>query len=1060
MTSSVVSIAPGASLADALALMAGMKVSSLVVAESKVPSGLILESGILESVIKGADPATTLVSAIATPAALRLGIGDSVLDAVLALERAHASTALVVANDGTLAGILSITDILRKVEDDHFITRQKVKHSMGRTITLVGEMEPLDSCIRKMVQEKSDSVIITAKGEGVGIFSRRDAVRAVSESQGGAGKAAILSEPVYRHMTSPLITVNGEATLYDACALMERMAIRRVIVVDSKNQPRGLLHQRDLLRRLDANYTEILRRAIAQFGSKTSFSEHRYKAIVESSVEAICVISGDRFHYANERAAAVFGFERGYMEGLALSSVVQTEDLAMVRAELDACASEPETARPFRFRGRRLDGSEAMVEIALQYIPEQDEGVFAGTLRDVTEDKRRAVEETRKQLLMTVINAVSVPRAGAEGMDAPFKDACAAIVRGFPLDAAAIMMADGGRLTLAAFAARSGIGEDVRTSAPHLVFGPQDQLPAAEAAARGKPLFLARGGTLYDEAALGRLFGSAPRYLLFVPMKVEGRTAGVLAVGVEREQALLAADAGIYLETLAGQLARAYESWRLQRSLRDSQAQLRELFESAVDVVFKVNRAGLIEELNPRFSAVFGLDPALWTGHPFVELLNSPSHESGMLDRQQRFSEAEFELKTAAGPRPFLISAWPRSDGDGKVIGTWRVARDLSSQKEKEGELVALKEKAEEANRAKGTFLSNMSHELRTPLTAILGFSNLITQHTGLPADVAEHAGIITHQAKGLLTLINNLLELVESERSAPLRLRETSLSDLLASCVLRESEHAREREVAVFTELSPAVPARVMADEDKISLVLDQLIGNAVKFTHKGEVRIQVDAGDRQLVFTVRDNGIGIPPDRLQAIFEAFEQADSSLTRRYGGMGLGLALAKAMVRALGGAIRVESAPGAGTLFQFTVPLVPAEEEPSPLARILVADDDEASRHLLRDILGKAGYQAVMAADGTAAVNRCRRERFSMLIMNVVMPEKSGIEAIAEIRALPGYAGIPALAVTGLAMDGDRTRIRKAGFSDYLAKPFAPLDLLSCVERVLGAPAPTGKPAD
>ncbi len=403
---------------------------------------------------------------------------------------------------------------------------------------------------------------------------------------------------------------------------------------------------------------------------------------------------------------------------------------------------------------------------------------------------------------------------------------------------------------------------------------------------------------------------------------------------------------------------------------------------------------------------------------------------------------------------------------------TAQLTAEISDRERAQQDLIKACDAAQAANRAKSEFLANMSHEIRTPLNGILGFTDLLRR--GTVSDETERASFletIHHSGQHLLALLNDILDLSKIE-AGQLQVESVVCSpfQIVAEVVSVLRARALEKGVSLEYRWEGQVPASVHTDPARLRQVLLNVVGNAVKFTDRGSVRIdaRVDATRELLLLEVSDTGIGIPADKLASIFDPFSQADTSVTRRFGGTGLGLAICRRIAEALGGQIEVYSQVGHGSKFQMafaTGPLagvpridgttadVMVNREPAsstanwnlPPARILVADDGETNRRLIQVILTRAGVIVTGAENGRQAVDLATREPFDLVLMDMQMPVLDGYSATQQLRA-SGFTH-PIIALTAHAMKGDEERCRDAGCSDYLTKPIDPERLV----RALGA---------
>ncbi|HEX5486150.1 MAG TPA: ATP-binding protein, partial [Limnobacter sp.] len=377
---------------------------------------------------------------------------------------------------------------------------------------------------------------------------------------------------------------------------------------------------------------------------------------------------------------------------------------------------------------------------------------------------------------------------------------------------------------------------------------------------------------------------------------------------------------------------------------------------------------------------------------------------------------------------------------------------------------IILRANAEQGEKTKAEFLATMSHEIRTPMTAVRGYADLLMDDP-LPPESHERVQRIQEASNSLLVIINDILDLSKLEAGRlKLELLSVDVRDLITEslAICRQAAHYDKlNTVGLSYQISGSVPARIMADPTRLRQVLINLIGNALKFTHNGRVKVICEMHKQNIRIAVQDTGIGIEPEVIPNLFADFTQADASINRRYHGTGLGLAICKRLVSLMEGEIGVHSEVGKGSEFWFEIPCVRGEDaepaqtapptelpagQPNPARKqplhILIAEDNEMNQKIIQHILDRIGYTYALVSNGQEAVERIGREDFDLVLMDIRMPVMSGLDATRLIRQMPGRnRNIPILAVSADTLEEQFEECKSAGINDFISKPISRSEL-------------------
>ncbi|MDB5145841.1 MAG: domain S-box protein [Mucilaginibacter sp.] len=477
------------------------------------------------------------------------------------------------------------------------------------------------------------------------------------------------------------------------------------------------------------------------------------------------------------------------------------------------------------------------------------------------------------------------------------------------------------------------------------------------------------------------------------------------------------------------------------------------------------DKNGKVEWVNKAFEKITGYTLEDAQNQPLGDVLKGELTDIAVIRKSRELSKNKqsFEVDLLVyrkDGQPLWISVINSVilNTEGKVDKYIEVIIDITAKKKAEIELIAAKEEALQLSRAKDMFISVMSHEIRTPLNAVIGMSHLLLDDN--PVEIQkENLGILKFSAENLMTLINNVLDFTKIETgNIDLEKAAVDLHELVQSIAHSMKFNANEKEIFLKYNVDKDIPAIVMGDSARICQILLNLVGNALKFTETGGVTIDLSvveqtAKDVKIRFAVTDTGIGIASEKINTIFESFKQAEADTSRKYGGTGLGLAITKRLIELHDARINVDSVPGQGSTFWFTIKFdkghIHANNnnnrvETGLQLNILVVDDNQINRLLINKVLTKWGANIDFAENGLEAVNKIEaRQDFDVVLMDIHMPVMGGLEATEIIRAKsePYYQQLPIIALTASMLNSEVNEITRAGMNDYILKPFDPKGL-------------------
>lgn len=493
-------------------------------------------------------------------------------------------------------------------------------------------------------------------------------------------------------------------------------------------------------------------------------------------------------------------------------------------------------------------------------------------------------------------------------------------------------------------------------------------------------------------------------------------------------------------------------------------------FNASLDLLCFADFQGYFKRLNPAWERTLGFTTEELCRRPFLDFVHPDDREITLAEMEKISTGAStisFENRYRCKNGTYKWLLWNATPLVSQQV-IYADARDITERKVAEESIRKLKEAAEAANRSKSDFLAQMSHEIRTPMNAIIGMAELLWE-TSLTAEQRQYVRIFRRAGISLLNLLNDILDISKIESGhIELEAIDFELSEVLDKVCELLAVRAHEKRLELACRILPGVPAKVRGDPNRLRQILTNLVGNAIKFTDRGEVVLSVEqesGHDRPefLKFAVSDTGIGIPEEKLTKVFESFTQVDASTTRQYGGSGLGLAIAKYLVELMGGRIWVESKAGVGSTFYFNVPFRPAqapgahpESEPPDLKglRTLIVDDSSTNRLILAETLAAWSALITTAENAEQALTELVRASkegtpYGLVLLDCRMPGMDGFELAEYMQSHPSLAAMTVLMLTSEDRGGDMARCRSLGIDAYLVKPIQRAELSRAISSAM-----------
>ncbi|MBI2826356.1 MAG: PAS domain S-box protein [Planctomycetia bacterium] len=761
-------------------------------------------------------------------------------------------------------------------------------------------------------------------------------------------------------------------------------------------------------------------------------SQEKYRQLVDNANDAICVAQDGLIKFFNPKMQQMVGYAPDRLATIPFTEIIAEEDRAMVLDRYVRRLRGEDIPHQYEFRVLTSQGERLWIEINSVMITWDGRPASLCFFRDVNEQKR-AEEALRdsEALYHSLVESLplSIFRKDFEGRIV-FANRRFCETLGRPLDELA------GKTDFDLF-----------------------PRPLAEKYRRDDAQVLETGCVLEDIEEHRRPDGELI-YVQVLKSPIYGASGEIRGVQ------------GMFWDVSARK--------RVEEKLRENAERTRLILDTAYDAFVAIDANGSICDWNPQAENVFGWSREEAIGLPVLETIFPPHFREAYGRRLAQFlsrgqgtalnKRIEISaLRRDGSEFPVEVAITPVKIENAHILHAF--LHDISRRKKYEADLREAKDAAEAANRAKGAFLANMSHEIRTPMNAIIGMVELVLD-TPLTAEQREYLKLALESADSLLSIINDLLDFSKIESGKfdldpiPFDLHE-SIGDTMRSLAVR----AHKKGLELMHDITGNVPRMVVGDPNRLRQVVVNLVGNAIKFTDRGEVVMTVNCEEARedelaLHFAVRDTGIGIPKHKRDVVFNAFEQADSSTTRRFGGTGLGLTISMALVQLMGGKIWVESEQGKGSTFHFLVQFEKAEDKAArpgvPAARpaleglrVLVVDDNATNRRIQIEMLRNWRIQAE-AVDGAAPAMRALRQAYKeehpykLVLTDANMPDVDGFELARQIKADPELCEAIIMMLTSGDRPDDIVRCQELGISAYLMKPVKQSELFDAVAAAVG----------
>ncbi len=779
-------------------------------------------------------------------------------------------------------------------------------------------------------------------------------------------------------------------------------------------------------------------------------SEARIKSIFVSVPIGIGTINDRIFQIVNDRMCEMVGYTKEELIGSSSSILYEDKKEFERVGRVKYARIEKHGIGSVKTKYKTKEGKVIDVLVSSSPIDPNDHSIgYTFTVQDITEQVK---SDKIQNVLLNISNAVNISE-NIESLATIIKEELAQIIdtTNFYI---AIFNETRDTFTLPYFVDEKD----------HFTELPVEKTLSKYAIDQNRPMLL-KNSDIIDLVKKGHIkrIASPSKCWLGVPLKKDGEAIGVLGIqSYSDENALSGKDLGI-MEIISEQIATSIKLILMQNNLKESEHRFKILANASQEAVF-ISDKGIFIEINDRASEMFGYSYDELIGIFGTDIIAPESRElvkNNMLSGYNKPYEA-IAMRKDGTKFPAMFHG-RMFEYKGKTVRL-TTARDLTIEKQKEKEIIEAKNRAEESEKLKSAFLANMSHEIRTPMNGIVGFSEMFLT-PGLSEEKREEfAHIVIDCSKQLLSIVDDILDISRIETG----IVETKLEKVVVNDLINELkaffEPKNEHNIKFTNHCQlDSLNSTIFTDKTRLKQILNNLLFNAFKFTKSGSIEFGYYMKDTEMVFFVKDTGIGIPKEQHNLIFERFRQVELELNKNYGGTGLGLAISKKLVEILGGKIWVESEKNKGSNFMFSLPYEPVtvdETEPKTELTeteiikgkgnitILVAEDEDMNFLFLKEIIVKEGITIIRANDGVEAVNLFKSNPdIDLILMDIKMPEMNGLEATRQIKEI--NPSMPIIAQTAFAMTDEKENALKAGCDDYISKPLKKELLYNAINNAL-----------